>query len=153
LVHFLSLLRLLVAIPISAFQLSGSGISAFSLPVFPLCFLRFLLFPVPYPRQSWSRPPVRLSLGEGGKGPAEAQALAMADAAICGQPSPLSRGLSFSLSAFQPFYALQSGRITHFREDFPISVSVCDNLWLFSVPVAARRSVFFAVKSPLTTSN
>jgi hypothetical protein len=36
--------------------------------------------------------------------------------------------------------ALQSVRLAHFREDFPISVTICVNLWPIPVSVAAGRA-------------
>jgi hypothetical protein len=40
--------------------------------------------------------------------------------------------------------APQYVRIAHSREDFPISVSICGNLWPIPALVAARRTVLFA---------
>jgi hypothetical protein len=41
-------------------------------------------------------------------------------------------------------FALQSASIAHFSEDFPVSVSICVNLWPIPVSVAAGHSVIFA---------
>jgi hypothetical protein len=44
--------------------------------------------------------------------------------------------------------ALQTVRIAHFREDFPISVSICVNLWPIPISAAAGRAAPFCSAIP-----